>query len=108
MSTNDIRILLVAKNSKNNEFESLLKEVFPSEIPVDIIDKVVIEFKDGKQAILDHRELSQPLPTTLNNTLQQMLSAFSNVAQLNIVVDVRKIEKTVGDQVGNMLGKFFD
>lgn len=108
MSSNDVRILLVAKNSDNEEFESLLKEVFPSEIPLDIIDKVVIEFKDGQQAILNHKELAEPLPTAPNKTWQQMIKAFSNVNQISIVVDVRKIERAVGDKVGSMLDKFFD
>ena len=108
MASNDIRILLVAKHSKNAEFEALLKEVFPSEIPLDIIDKIVIEFKDGTQGILDHRELSEPLPTTPNKSWQQMIQAFANVSQINIVVDVRKVEKAVGDKVGSMLDKFFD
>ena len=107
-SKNDVRILLVAKHSNNREFEDLLKEVFPSEIPVDIIDRIVIEFKDGQQAILNHRELEAPLPTTVDKTWQNMIQAFSNVTQINIVVDVRKIESKVGDKVGSMLNKFFD
>ena len=52
MSAHDIKILLVAKHSKNKKFESLLKEVFPTEIPVELIDQVVLEFVDGTQAKL--------------------------------------------------------
>ena len=47
MSNNDIKIVLVAKHSKNDKFESLLKQVFPQEIPVEMIDSILIEFKDG-------------------------------------------------------------
>ena len=68
MASNDVRILLVAKNSNNGDFEELLKEIFPSEIPLDIIDKVVLEFKDGQQAIMNHKELNEPLPTSPNKT----------------------------------------
>jgi len=107
MSSNDVRIVLVAKHGKNKDFENLLKEVFPSEIPVDMIDSIILEFKDGTNAKLDHRELKEPLPTTPDKTWNNMISAFSSVKQISIVVDVRKVEKTVGDKVGNMLGKFF-
>ena len=50
MSTHDIKILLVAKHSKNKKFESLLKEVFPESIPTEMIDQIVLEFVDGTQA----------------------------------------------------------
>lgn len=108
MSGNDIKIVLVAKHSKNEKFENLLKQVFPTEIPVDMIDSIVIEFRDGTSAKLDHSELADPLPTSPNATWQKMISAFSNVAQINIVVDVRKVEKDVGKNVNEMLGKHFD
>ena len=108
MSGNDIKIALVAKHSKNEKFENLLKQVFPTEIPVTMIDTIIIEFRDGTNAKLDHAELSDPLPTSPNATWQKMISAFSNVAQINIVVDVRKVEKDVGKNVSEMLGKHFD
>lgn len=108
MSGNDIRIVLVAKHSKNQDFEHLLKEVYPREIPVDIIDTIILEFKDGSNAKLDHHELKDPLPTSPDKTWAQLINAFSNVKQINIIVDVRKVEKSVGDQVGGVLGKFFD
>lgn len=105
---NDIRIVLVAKHGKNQNFENLLKEVFPSNIPVDMIDSIILEFKDGSNAKLDHRELKDPLPTSPDKTWASMINAFSNVKQINIIVDVRKVEKTVGDKVGSMLGKYFE
>jgi hypothetical protein len=108
VASNDVRILLVAKNSNNGDFEELLKEIFPSEIPLDIIDKVVLEFKDGQQAIMNHKELNEPLPTSPNKTWQNMIKAFSNVSKVSIVVDVRKIERAVDSKVGSMLDKFFD
>jgi hypothetical protein len=108
MSNNDVRIVLVAKHGKNQGFENLLKEVFPSEIPVDMIDSIIIEFKDGNNAKLDHRELSDPLPTSPEKTWATMISAFSNVKQINIIVDVRKVEKTVGNNVADTLGKHFE
>jgi len=108
VSNNDIKIVLVAKHSKNDKFESLLKQVFPQEIPVTMIDNIIIEFKDGTSAKLDHGELSDPLPTAPDTTWQRMISAFSNVRQINIVVDVRKVEKSVGKSVTEMLDKFFN
>ena len=53
MSANDIKIVLVAKHSKNEKFENLLKQVFPTEIPVTMIDSIIIEFRDGTNAKLD-------------------------------------------------------
>ncbi len=108
MSSNDVRIVLVAKHGKNQDFENLLKEVFPSEIPVEMIDSIIIEFKDGSNAKLDHREIEDPLPTSPDKSWSKMIQAFSNVKQINIIVDVRKVEKTVGDKVGSMLGKHFE
>jgi tRNA G18 (ribose-2'-O)-methylase SpoU len=68
VSNNDIKIVLVAKHSKNEKFENLLKQVFPQEIPVQMIDSIIIEFRDGTSAKLDHSELADPLPTSPNAT----------------------------------------
>lgn len=108
MSAHDIKILLVAKHSKNKKFESLLKEVFPTEIPVEMIDQVVLEFIDGTQAKLDHTELKDPLPTAPNKTWATMIQAFTNVKQITIVVDVNNVEQLTKKKVDDVLGKHFD
>ena len=108
MSTHDVKIVLVAKQSKNNEFEKLLRQVFPQEIPIDLIEQVVLEFTDGSISELDTRELEHPLPTAPNKTWQQLIQAFQKVKQITIVVDVNKVEESVGDKVGSMLGKHFE
>lgn len=108
MSTHDIKILLVAKHSKNKKFESLLKEVFPEEIPTEMIDQIVLELQDGTQAKLDHSDLKDPLPTAPDKTWATMLQTFSNVRQITIVVDVNHVEKLTNKKVKNVLDKHFD
>lgn len=108
MSTHDIKILLVAKHSKNKKFESLLKEVFPESIPVEMIDQVVLEFVDGTQAKLDHSDLKDPLPTAPDKTWATMIQSFSNVRQITIVVDVNNVEKQTNKKVKSLLDKHFD
>ena len=108
MTTHDITILLVAKHSKNKKFESLLKEVFPESIPLDMIDQIVLEFVDGTQAKLDHSDLKDPLPTAPDKTWATMLQTFSNVRQITIVVDVNHVEKLTNKKVKNVLDKHFD
>ena len=107
MSGNDIKIVLVAKHSKNEKFENLLKQVFPTEIPVTMIDTIIIEFRDGTNAKLDHAELIDSIHFPPMQPAKNDIQA-PNVAQINIVVDVRKVEKDVGKNVSEMLGKHFD
>ena len=78
-----------------------------SEIPVDMIDSIIIEFKDGSNAKLDHREIEE-LPTSRQILVKNDTSILQCEKQINIIVDVRKVEKTVGDKVGSMLGKHFE
>jgi hypothetical protein len=108
VSAHDIKILLVAKHSKNKKFESLLKEVFPEEIPTEMIDQIVLELQDGTQAKLDHSDLKDPLPTAPDKTWATMLQTFSNVRQITIVVDVNHVEKLTNKKVKNVLDKHFD
>ena len=108
MSTHDIKILLVAKHSKNKKFESLLKEVFPEEIPTEMIDQIVLELQDGTQAKLDHSDLKDPLPTAPDKTWATMIQSFSNVKKITIVVDVNSVEKQTNKKVKNVLDKHFD
>ena len=108
MSTHDIKILLVAKHSKNKKFESLLKEVFPESIPTEMIDQIVLEFVDGTQAKLDHSDLKDPLPTAPDKTWATMLQTFQNVKQITIVVDVNNVEKQTNKKDKNVLDKHID
>lgn len=108
MSAHDIKILLVAKHSKNKKFESLLKEVFPEEIPTEMIDQIVLELQDGTQAKLDHSDLKDPLPTAPDKTWATMIQSFSNVKKITIVVDVNSVEKQTNKKVKNVLDKHFD
>jgi len=107
VSNNDIKILLVAKHSKNKKFETLLKQVFPSEVPVETIDSIVVDFHDGKKATLDHSELEHPLPTVPNKTWSALIQAFSNVKKITIVININKVETIVGSEVSNLLDKHF-
>ena len=72
-----------------------------------ISEQVVLEFKDGTKAQLDTRELEHPLPTSPDKTWGQLIKAFSNVNQVTIVVDVNKVEASLGTKVGSMLDKHF-
>ena len=108
MSAHDIKILLVAKHSKNKKFESLLKEVFPEEIPTEMIDQIVLELQDGTQAKLDHSDLKDPLPTAPDKTWATMIQSFSNVKKITIVVDVNSVEKQTNKKVKKVLDKHFD
>ena len=85
----------------------MLREVFPSEVPVEMIDNILIEFGDGTQAKMDHSELKHPLPTAPNKTWAALIQAYTNVKQITIVVDVNKVESTVGGEVSNILDKHF-
>jgi len=108
VSAHDIKILLVAKHSKNKKFEALLKEVFPEEIPTEMIDQIVLELQDGTQAKLDHSDLKDPLPTAPDKTWATMIQSFSNVKKITIVVDVNSVEKQTNKKVKNVLDKHFD
>lgn len=99
---------MVAKHSKNKKFESLLKEVFPEEIPTEMIDQIVLELQDGTQAKLDHSDLKDPLPTAPDKTWATMIQSFSNVKKITIVVDVNSVEKQTNKKVKNVLDKHFD
>ena len=85
----------------------MLREVFPSEVPVEMIDNILIDFVDGTQAKMDHSELKHPLPTAPNKTWAALIQAFTNVKQITIVVDVNKVESTEGGEVSNILDKHF-
>lgn len=108
MSQGGFKILLVAKHSKNKKFEKLLKEIFPAEIPIEMIDNILVDFKNGTQGRLDHTELKDPLPTAPNKKWSALIQAFSNVEKITIVVDVNTVEKVVGDSVSDILDRHFD
>ena len=99
---------MVAKHSKNKKFESLLKEVFPEEIPTEMIDQIVLELQDGTQAKLDHSDLKDPLPTAPDKTWATMIQSFSNVKKITIVVDVNSVEKQTNKKVKNVFDKHFE
>lgn len=102
------KILLIGKHSKDKQFEKLLKEIFPTEIPVRFVREIVVEFLDGTSTSLNHNHINAPLPIDEDRVWRDLISAFENVNQITVIVDIGKINKSVNHRVADLLDAHFE
>lgn len=106
MSHEGQKILLIGTDSRSENFETILKQIFPTEIPPRYIDEVQVDFIDGSSISLSTLKLDRPLPMSDGKTWREIIKPFDFVSQVTVVVDISKIESFVNSQVDNILGEY--
>ena len=61
------RRIILTHNSKLSNFEQMLKQVFPSEIPSQYVDKLIITKTDGNQSELRGEDIEGNIPLSPNH-----------------------------------------
>lgn len=103
MSRDGQKILLIGTESRSENFESILKQIFPTEIPPKYIDEVQVDFIDGSSISLNTLKISTPLPMSDGKAWREIIKPFDFVSQVTVVVDISKIEHFVNSEVSNIL-----
>jgi len=89
------RKIILTHNSKLTNFEKMLKQVFPSEIPKQYVDKLVITTTDGNVSEITGNSLDGNVPLDPNhlsplsriwNTETKIVEIYLNLSKVESVI----------------------
>lgn len=94
-------------NQKSN-WRNILKEVDKHEVPIQVLEKLCVNLKDGTQVMIDVKVLledgcdAEDVETQINQKLQELDMYIENV---DFFVDVDEVQKTVQPETDKILGR---
>jgi chaperonin GroEL (HSP60 family) len=92
--------------SKKKEWESLLKEVEKLDIPIEMLEAIVVNLKDGTQVSIEVKELIAEGydPEELRNHLDERLDSLDHIIDdVDFYISVEEVMKAVEPATGNLL-----
>lgn len=97
------------KLSKKSAWRKIIKEVEKKEVPIHVLEKIVVFLKDGTEVPVNIKELlsegadPNEVEKELNNRLEALEIYIKNV---NFYIDIDQIEKTIQPETDKILTKF--
>lgn len=94
-------------NSKS-KWRNILKDVEKKEIPIQVLEKIVIELLDGSRVDIDVKQIIAEgesinlLEQKINKKLEELESYIRNV---DFFVDIETVEKTIQPETNRILSK---
>lgn len=97
------------KLSKKSSWRKIIKEVEKKEVPIHVLEKIVVFLKDGTEVPVNIKELLKQGadPDVVEKELNSKLEALELYIQnVNFYIDLEQIEKTVQQETDKILNKF--
>ena len=93
---------------RENEFDRIMEEVIPISIPTDFIRGIQVTMRTGAIVKLSGEELLSPLPLSGKFSWAEMAENFESIDDVEVLVDIPGLRKSVIKSVKNILKNHFD
>ena len=94
----------VSRTSKPSVFDRIVKEIDPSEIPLEYIDQVLIQYTDGNIVDLRGEELLNSVMIDRKILLNVISQPFKQMKDIEIFINSDKLEDDINNRVEYYLG----
>lgn len=94
--------------SVKKRWQEILKDVEKKEVPVHVLDKLIINLNDGTSIVIDIKNLIEDGidPELIEDQISEHLENLSdNIFNVDFFVDVKLVEKTVQPETDKLLSK---
>lgn len=94
--------------SSKQIWKKILKDVDKKEVPIHVLQKLIVNLKDGTKVTIDVKEILQEgaNPDDLENHINQRLDDLDlYIDNVDFFVDVDQVEKTVQPETDKLLSK---
>ena len=92
--------------SKKKEWEAILRQVDKQDVPISMLECIVVSLNDGTEVVIDIKELlaEGADPDSLSNHLEERLDALDHIIQdVDFYISVDEVRKTVQPATDNLL-----
>ena len=91
----------------NTEFNKIMHEIAPKEIPAKFVDMIKIIRKDGSITTMTREDIVNTVPLAGPVDWEKIAGNYHDIVDMEIYIDMEALEYTVHKNVHRMLGKFF-
>ena len=89
------------------EFNKIMHEIAPKEIPAKFVDMIKIIRKDGTVTNMTRDDIVNTVPLAGPVDWESIAGNYHDIRDMEIYIDMDALEYTVHKNVHRMLGKFF-
>ena len=93
---------------EHTEFDRLLTEIFPHEIPVNFLSAVKVIYKDGSERTLTNQEIRGIVPNVAVIDHEKIAKLWENTKEVEMYVDIERLRDVVTTNTKNFLKGFGD
>lgn len=97
------------KLSNKSSWRKIIKDVEKKEVPIHVLERIVVFLKDGTEVPVNIKELLKDGadPNLVEKELNSKLEALEMyIENVNFYIDIEQIEKTVQQETDRILNKF--
>ena len=98
--------IITSNDDKFSIFNRLIGEIDATEIPLSVIDIVLVQYCDGDVVELKSDELINSIPVNRASTWADMRNSIRQIRDIKIFLDNTKLESIVNPEVEKYLGKY--
>jgi ATP:corrinoid adenosyltransferase len=94
--------------STKKRWQEILKDVEKKEVPIHVLDKLIINLNDGTAIIVEIKNLIEDGidPEVIEDQISEHLENLAdNIFNVDFFVDVKLVEKTVQPETDKLLSK---
>jgi hypothetical protein len=94
--------------SSKKRWQEILKDVEKQEVPIHVLDRLVINLTDGTSIVIEIKNLIEDGidPEVIEDQISEHLDNLSeNVYNIDFFVDIKLVEKTVQPETDKLLSK---
>jgi hypothetical protein len=97
--------MAIEEDNDLDVYEQILCEVEVDEIPVEFVDKIILQYHDGSEVEIKGEELTKPIPT--NNTLSwdQFNQVCGGIKNIQVIIAIHKLKEVIDADVEILFGR---
>ena len=91
---------------EHSDFDRLLTEIFPQEIPVKFVSEIKVFYEDGSTKVINYQELKGIVPKTGVVDAKEIAKLWENTKDVEIYSNIVLLESIVSMNVRGLLKRF--
>ena len=92
-------------NKDTGEFDKLLGEIFPQEVPIGFVKGVRVIYNNGDHKDLTNEEIMGVSPNVGVVNYQEISKLWDDTQEVEIYLDIEKLKRVVETNVSRILNK---
>lgn len=95
-------LIPISSTEQTKDFDQFLSEIVISEIPMEYIEKIKVEYQSGKVSEIHKKDIKRPMPLS---KIAKRLSNYSKIDKISIYLDNERLNFDLENETQEILDK---